>query len=80
MSAYAEKTRESRLRRALYRDGYRLEKSRGPRGVNAGGYMIFDSRTNFVVAGQDGPLLYVLDLDGVEDWLKTPADQVGGAP
>ncbi|HWK18748.1 MAG TPA: hypothetical protein VNR66_14950, partial [Solirubrobacteraceae bacterium] len=49
----AERTREQRLRRMADRQGLRLEKSRtrDPRAIDYGGWMIVDLATNAVVAG-----------------------------
>ena len=67
----AEKTHENRLRRALDRQGYRLEKSRArdPRDLTFGGYQIIDTATGGVTAGWGNANRgYAFDLDDVERW------------
>lgn len=62
----AEKNREQRLRRALYKAGYTLHKSR--QGIsldNYGGYMIVNYYINGVVAGRR----FDMDLDDVQEFL-----------
>ena len=56
-----EKTRENRLRRTLYRHGYRLMKQR-----RKAGYMIADVRTDRTVWGYEGKRLYTLTIDDVD--------------
>jgi hypothetical protein len=67
-----EKVRETRLRRALWRRGYRLAKSRtrDPTALTYRGYHITD-HTGRIVAGQ-GNLNrgYAFSLDDVEEWLS----------
>ena len=47
-----EKNLEQRLRRALYKAGYQMHKSRKRISIdNLGGYMIVDYRLNFIVDG-----------------------------
>jgi hypothetical protein len=62
------KRRESRLRRALRREGYVLLKSRARhwRLDDQQGYMILDPSLNISVGYSD----YSLDLDDVERWLN----------
>ena len=67
----ALRTRETRLRRAAERQGYRLVKSRrrDPRALDYGLYWVVDPRTSGVVShgsGHDGGS----DLDGIEEWLN----------
>lgn len=58
----AEKKKEQMLRRALYKAGYQLHKSRKAISPdNLGGYMISDYRINGVVAGSN----FNLDLEDV---------------
>lgn len=59
--------REQRARRALRRQGYRLNKSQWRLGSidNLGGYRIINTWTNFVDAGAR----WELSLDDVERWL-----------
>jgi hypothetical protein len=66
--------REDRLRRRADRQGFALRKSRvrTPNLNDRGGYMLVDSRQNFLVAGHR----FNLDLDDVEAFLDdraTPA-------
>lgn len=59
--------REARLRRALRRDGYRLEKSRlrgEPHIDNLGGYRIIDTSTNWSVTC----VRFSLTLEAAEQW------------
>jgi hypothetical protein len=67
-----EKTRENRLRRMAQRQGYRLMKSRSrdPRAIGFGEYMIVDLETNLTATG-DPRRGEGLDLDGVEEWLTS---------
>lgn len=62
----SQKSRESRVRRHLKKQGYRLHKSRtgGAYPNNLGGYMIVNSEYNFVVAGPN----FDLSLDDVEQF------------
>ena len=67
----SEKVRELRLRRMAARQGLRLEKSRrrDPRAMDFGRYMLVDTFTNTIVAGElNTPR--ALDLDDVEAYLK----------
>jgi hypothetical protein len=69
----ARKIRENRLRRALYRQGYRLMKSRArdPRDLTYGGYQIVDPTTGGIAAGWGNANHgYGLDLDDAESWAK----------
>lgn len=67
----AEKNQEQRLRRALYKAGYQLHKSRSFKGADdLGGYMIVDYYLNAVVAGSR----FGLDLEDVEDFVSTCCD------
>ena len=61
-----EKIRENRLRRAAVRQGLRLVKSRSrdPRALDYGGYMLVDGN-NLVVAGELGSPR-ALSLDDAE--------------
>jgi hypothetical protein len=61
------KRRESRLRRALTRDGYVLRKSRARnwRLDNQQGYMIVDPSMNIAIGHSD----FSLNLDDVQRWL-----------
>lgn len=62
----AEKNMEQRLRRALYKAGYTLNKSRGRFSAdNLGGYMIVDYYTNAVVLGSR----FELGLDDVNQFI-----------
>ena len=65
----AEKVRENRLRRMAVRRGLLLNKARrrDPRAYDFGGYMLVDFN-NVVVAGNK-PMVFSLDLDGVEKFL-----------
>jgi len=63
-----EKVRENRMRRALYRRGYRLAKFRRTDPGNYGKYVIIDLRLNSIVAGTaDG---HLDNLDDVEEWVS----------
>ena len=65
-----EQAREARIRRRLRRHGYGLAKSRtrDPRAVDYGGYMIFNLDRNTVVAGCEiGRPCW--SLDDVEQWI-----------
>lgn len=67
-----EKRMEQKLRRALYKAGYQLHKSRA-RQINIdnlGGYMIVNYYINGVVAGSR----YELDLDDVASFVKMYCD------
>jgi transcriptional regulator with XRE-family HTH domain len=67
----SEKVREIRLRRMAERQGLKLARSRrrDPRAIDYGRYMIVDTFTNTVVAGElNTP--GALDLDEVEAYLK----------
>jgi hypothetical protein len=77
MLTNAEKTRENRLRRALDRRGYRLEKSRArdPYSLTYGGYQIVDIHIGGLVAGWgNAERGYALDLDEVEKWVSETCD------
>ena len=64
-TARATKARESRLRRSLAKDGYRLTKCR--RGY--GGYGVLDCDTRCIVLGLSADTRgYDVDLDEVEAW------------
>src|SRR4051812_8684378 len=62
-----EKVRENRLRRMAERQGFRLVKSktRDPRAIGFGGWIVVNSATNIVEAG--GNLF--LSIDEVEEFL-----------
>jgi len=66
----SEKVRENRLRAMAERQGLALHKSRrrDPRAIDYGGWMIVDTFTNSVVAGELGTG-HALDLDQVETYL-----------
>jgi len=68
----AERTREQRLRRMADRQGLRLEKSRtrDPRAIDYGGWMIVDLATNAVVAGTGALGRPHWSLDDVESYLN----------
>ncbi len=63
-----DKTRENKLRLKLHRLGCFLKKDRArSRSVDHhGGYMIVDTKGNFIVAGER----YNLTLGDVENWAK----------
>lgn len=63
-----EKSRENKLRRQLYDQGYLLRKSRRQNGLyyDEGGYMIVDAAINGVVRGSRCEL----DLDDVEAFVN----------
>lgn len=62
-----EKNMENKLRRALYKAGYSLHKSRKAISAdNLGGYMIVMNTINGVAAGSR----FELDLDDVKDFLE----------
>ena len=65
-------TQEAELRRRLQLLGYELRRSpvTDRKHPAYAGYMIVDTARHVVVAGYD-PFAFSLDLDGVEDWLKT---------
>lgn len=66
----SEKVRENRLRAMAERQGLKLSKSRrrDPRAMDFGGWMIVDSFTNSIVAGElNSPR--ALSLDEVEAYL-----------
>lgn len=67
-------TREEELRKRAHRFGYDLRRSPAPDPLHPsyGRYMIVDGTRHVVVAGYE-PFAFSLDLDGVEDWLKTAA-------
>ena len=67
-----EKRMEQKLRRALYKAGYQLHKSRARRIHidNLGGYMIVNYYINGVVAGSR----YDLELDDVASFVKMYCD------
>jgi hypothetical protein len=69
--AQDEKVRENRLRRMADRQGMRLVKSRtrDPRAVDYGGYMLVDLATNGVVAGTGAIGRPHWSLDDVEEFL-----------
>ena len=63
----SEKSRENKLRRALYKADCLMRKSRADISIdNFGGYMIVDVKTNAVIAGSR----FNLDLDDVEGFVK----------
>ena len=63
----AVKNREQQLRRALYKAGYQLHKSRKAFSAdNLGGYMIVDYYINGIVSGSR----FELDLEGVEEFVS----------
>jgi hypothetical protein len=68
----AERTREQRLRRMADRQGLKLEKSRtrDPRAIDYGGWMIVDLATNAVVAGTGALGRPHWSLDDVEAYLN----------
>jgi hypothetical protein len=66
--ARALKARESRVRRALAKDGYCLTKCR--RGY--GGYGVVDCASNFMVLGLSGDGRgYDARLEDVEEWMES---------
>lgn len=73
----AEKVREILLRRAAWRQGFQLERSRArdPRDITFGGYQVRSLETSQIVLGNDGNLGrgYAASIDDVERWLnRTP--------
>ena len=65
-----EKIRETRARRALWRKGYKLIKSRKhDNRTRCGGYYIADPYTKTVVVGAM-PHQFSLSIDEVEGWAK----------
>ncbi len=65
----ADKIREKRLRNAAKRQGYDIVKSRtrDPRALDYGGYMIVDPYDNTVEAGSG----FNLTIGDVEKWLTS---------
>ena len=72
----ADKTRETRLRRAADRQGLRLERSRrrDPRATDYGRYWLLDLATDEIVAGADDLDRPSMTLDEVEAWLTGEPD------
>jgi len=72
----SEKARENRVRRALKRDGYLLQKSRkrDPNSLEFGGYMVIDADRNYVVFGSDG-WAFSASLEDVEYWAGLKEDK-----
>ena len=68
-TATADKIREKRLRNAAKRQGYDITKSRtrDPRALDYGGYMIMDPYENTVEAGSG----FSMTLSDVEKWLTS---------
>ena len=66
-----EKSRETRIRRAVTRRGYQLVKTRrrDPNAWDYGTYMITDPRTSAVVAGTGSLGRPHWSLDDVQEWL-----------
>jgi alkylated DNA nucleotide flippase Atl1 len=75
-----EKSRETRLRRAADRRGYQLVKSsrRDPQATDYGAYLIIDTASHTVIAGDDESGRASMTLDEVEAWLAAP--QPAAAP
>ena len=67
----AEKTRETRLRRAADRQGLALRKSarRDERALDYGRYVLIDPFINAIVYGEFGTGRYAATLDDIEEWL-----------
>jgi hypothetical protein len=67
----ADKVRENRLRRAVERRGFMLQKSRrrDPQAWDYGTYQIIDPDTNYLVAALRVDRGYGLSLDDIERWL-----------
>ena len=75
----SEKVRENRARRAARRQGLAVVKSRSrdPRALGYGGYMLVDTSNNSAVAGElNSPR--VLTLEQVEAWLQGDTSAKGG--
>ncbi len=72
----ADKIREKRLRNAAKRQGYDIVKSRtrDPRALDYGGYMIVDPYDNTVEAGSG----FSLSIDDVEKWLTSDEADLRG--
>jgi len=72
----AEKVRANRLRRTAHRQGLALRKSRtrDPRAIDYGRYMLVDLFTNAVFAGTAGTGRPNLTLDEVETYLTEERD------
>ena len=66
-----EKVRENRLRRMADRQGLALRKARtrDPRAVDYGGFMLVNIATNTVVYGTGAIGRPTATLDEIEDWL-----------
>jgi hypothetical protein len=66
-----DKVKENRVRRAVARRGYQLQKARrrDPKGFDYGTFQIIDPWTNEFIHG-DITRGYGLSLDDVETWLK----------
>jgi hypothetical protein len=79
----SDKARENRLRRAAWRQGLVLQKSRArdPRDLTYAGFQLCDQRRGGVVAGfGNADRGFALDLDEIEAWLnKEPAGRRGPA-
>lgn len=69
----SDKVRENRLRRMAERQRVIVQKSRtrDPRAVDFGGFMLIDGDTNTAILGAD-PYPYSASLDDVEAWLNRP--------
>lgn len=69
----SDKVRENRLRRMADRQRVVIHKSRtrDPRAVDYGGFMIIDGDSNSVLIGGD-PYPYSATLDDIEAWLNRP--------
>lgn len=70
MTENERKILENRLRRAATRQGLTLQKSksRDPRAIGYGQFMIIDPQTNAILAGAN-PYAYSMTLDDVEEYL-----------
>jgi hypothetical protein len=71
MADNAEKVRENRLRAAAKRQGLELSKSRSrdPRAIDYGRWLVIDAGSGMVVGGGAGGR-HDMDLDQVEAYLK----------
>jgi hypothetical protein len=73
----SDKVREITLRRAAWRQGYQLERSRArdPLDITHGKYQLRSLETDKIVFGHDGNLGrgYSVSIDEIEKWLsRTP--------
>lgn len=75
-----DKIREKRLRNAAKRQGYDITKSRtrDPRALDYGGWMVIDPRSNSIEAGGMGDG-FQMSIDEVEKWLTSDHDQTAVA-